>query len=330
MKKFKTHLVIILLAFAFVGCFKDHHGDPNMDDEPFSDLNDVTTTALETTIPRVEISQSGTDINLSLSVTDQDGIPLENFTIGNYLVEMFVGSNSQIIPNASITLTEMTEMPSSDPLAVAATMDYSGSMSSQNRSDMESALKTFVNIKDANDEVAIIKFASSVQLVQDFTSDSSLLIDAIDRFPAVSGATAFYSSCDLGLMEADDETDVFPVVIGFTDGNDNNSSINLPSLITKAQDLAIPIYTVGFGSVSQTNLQTLADETGGRYFYAPNGEEIEDLYEIINGQLKKLYLFNWQIMDLPTGTEVNIRITTTYTGGNGTFTAESIKSVTIE
>ena len=325
MKKILLRSILFVFTIALFSCSSD---DSPRIIEAFTDLDDFNTTEIETTIPRVEISQSGNEITLLLSVTDQDGTPLQKFTIGNYQVEVIVNGTTEIVANDRISLTELDEFSNSNPLAVATTLDYSGSMSSTDISDMELAIKSFINLKSTNDLVSIIKFASSVLQVQDFTTDTTLLNEAVDTNHNISGSTAFYSACELGLDKANELNNVLPLVIGFTDGFDNNSNINLSNLILKSQSLGIPIYTIGFGNAQQSNLQKLADDTGGRFYFAPNGQDIADLYKVINGQLKKLYMFNWNV-NYPTGTEITIKITTEYTAANGTFTDVSVKTLVV-
>lgn len=243
---------------------------------------------------------------------------------------MHNGTDIEAVNQNKIALS-VFDQGGSDPLAATTTLDYSGgSMSGLDRADMESALETFIKLKDPSDEISVIKFASSVEEVQPFTSDTTLLNAAVHYNARVGSSTAFFSSCDLGLDLANQQSNRLPLVIGFTDGGDNASYISLTDLIEKSKNLSIPIYTVGFGSARQDVLQTLADETGGRFYYAPpTGNDIADLYTIINGQLRKLYVFEWEI-DYPSGTEVLVKITTNYTAGGGSFTDVSEKTIIVQ
>ncbi|NJX15801.1 vWA domain-containing protein [Tamlana crocina] len=324
MKKF--HL-LFLIAFIFAACSKD--SDNNQDEAAFENLNDQTTVAIETTIPRMEISQSGNNITILLSVTDQDGTPLEQFTLGNYTIKVYVnGDDAETIAQNKIVLSEFEQL-NNKPLAAATTMDYSGSMGYYDKLEMEEALRNFIGLKNSNDLMSIIKFASTIEEVQPFTTDATLLDAAIDLKPGIGFSTAFYSACDLGLDQVNKLSNVLPVVIGFTDGYDNSSNINLDDLIDKSKNLVIPIYTVGFGGTDEDGLQYLADETGGRYFYAPTNEDISNLYQLISQQLRKLYVLDWSA-SYSTGTELTIEITTEYTSANGSFTSTSTKSIIIQ
>ncbi|GAA3644872.1 vWA domain-containing protein [Flavivirga jejuensis] len=323
----KIYLLTVLITTLFA-CSSDDSND-SLPEEAFENLNDVTTTSLETTIPRLEISQSNNNLMALLSVTDQDGIPLEQFTLGNYEIKITASGEDPVIINQNqITLSEFNNT-NTDPLAMATTMDYSGSMDTNNIQDMEAALKNFINLKDDTDLMSIIKFASSIEEVQGFTSNKSLLQTAIDTQAYIGSYTAFYGACNLGLEEINKLSGVLPVVIGFTDGFDNNSTISLDNLILKSKSLNIPVYTVGFGSANQYSLDFLANKTGGRFFYAPTSEDISNLYEIINQQLRKLYILEWAI-SYPSGTVLTIEINTSYTSANGPFTDVSTKTITIQ
>ena len=326
MRKIYFFAVLVTALFA---CSSDDSNDSAPENEAFENLNDVTTTNVETTIPRLELSQSSDKLTLLLSVTDQDGTPIEQFTLGNYEIKITInGGTPSIISQNQITLSEFNDL-NNKPLAAAATMDYSGSMSYTNELDMEAALRSFISLKDGNDLMSIIKFASRIEEVQSFTTDASLLDAAIDINPSIGASTAFYSACDLGLEKVSLVNDVLPVVIGFTDGFDNNSTISLTDLITKSNTTGIPIYTVGFGNADQDGLQFLADETGGRFFYSPTSEDISNLYQTIGQQLRKLYVLEWAA-SYASGTEITVEIKTEYTSANGSFTDVSTKTITIK
>lgn len=294
----------------------------------YSNLNDFSTTDIYSNVLRVEFDQDDGDISLLLSITDQDGYPLNSFTIGNIAVYTSTGTDSVKVKVEEIV--ELGEEDDKDPIAAAMTMDYSSSMSSTDISNMEEAVKTFVRLKEDDDLIEIIKFASSVQTVESFTTDTTSLIEAIEYSASVGSSTAFYSSCEEGINSIKDISNVIPSIISLTDGGDNNSTITLNGLITLAQEYQIPVYTIGYGSgVSATNLSELALQTGGRFYQSPNSLEILDLYQLISEQLRQLYLVSWK-NQYSSGTQLVISVTVTYTAGNGTFTHNVKKSIEIE
>lgn len=322
MKKLVQNLAIGAAIIGFsLSCNNDDDPQPI---SPFSDLGDFTTTAISSNIPRIEITVDGSEVNAFVSVTDQNGDPLENFTIGNYQVQEVIGSDT-IQVNAELLENNVNDLP----LAISANMDYSGSMSSIDITNMEEALSTFINIKNPNDQLSIVKFGASVERVQGFTTDADLLLSAVDQVAFVGPSTAFYSACQLGLDDLEGIPNTFiPLIIGFTDGIDNSSDLSLSTLISNALEANIPIYTVGLGDANVASLQTLSNATGGRFNYATNSSDIQLLYEQISNQLNNLYEIQWNIT-ADTGTVVTVLITVEYTSGNGTFVDEAINTYVI-
>lgn len=313
--------ICLALSMAIVSCGGEEN--PQL---PFSNPNDFTTTGLETNIPRIEVLKVGNTIRVYLSITDQEGNPLSGFNIKNFQIMEVVDGDTLV---KSANLLNNGDEDISEPLAISANMDYSGSMFDQDIQDMENALKTFVKLKEAGDLISIIKFASYVERVQDFTNDTSLLLSKIDEYAYVGELTAFYDACDLGLDDLEGLSgNYLPVVVGFTDGYNNASYQSFDGLISKATDYEIPIYNIGFGSADHTSLTAISEATGGRYFYAISGDEIADLYLLLKDQLKKLYVFQWPLNADHSGT-VQVVIKVEYTGGNGDFTDTAVKYYTV-
>ena len=322
----KRTAVVLLI---FCGCSEinipDDIGVEGAPDEaPFVNLDDVTTEAISSNIPRLEVSVSGDLITAFISVTDQEGNPIENFTIGNYLIQEIVANDTTTI-NAQLIDRTNTE---TDPLAVSINMDYSGSMELQDIIEMERAIKSFIRLKNEQDIFSIIKFASSVDIVQTFTRDTSLLISAVNKPEKVSGGTAFYDACQAGLDELGSiGNNYIPVVIGFTDGSDGDSFISLDNLINNAISSSIPVYTIGLGSVNSAVLSQLSNSTGGRFSLATSNADIQQLYDLLDNQLSSLYEVQWTSTAV-SGSNVVVLITVEYTSANGTFTDQVTSNYT--
>ncbi len=170
-----------------------------------------------------------------------------------------------------------TEDSSSVPVSAALTMDYSGSMSSDDISNMETGAKQFVDELGNDDQAEIIKFGTDVQVAQTFTRDKGELKDAIDMNASVGGGTSFYDSLYTGLQDAKDQSGA-KAVIGLTDGKDGGSNKTLDETISYANQLNIPVYTIGLGDVDNTTLGKIASNTGGEYYYAATYSDIQDIY----------------------------------------------------
>jgi hypothetical protein len=233
-------------------------------------------------------------------------------------------------------------------IAVAMTMDYSGSMfygaydsvakKYVTIKNMETAVKTFVTAMGTADRAEIIKFGdvTKVSVVQPFTSDKALLTRAADTLSYDRNLTALYSSIVRGLNDASGQSSssYARAVVAFTDGGENDSNVPRDSIFRASRRNAIPVYTVGLldsayhstppgAYTSERDLVQIADSTGGFYFYAPNAAQLVQIYQRISGQLSNAYAItiNWPGTGLPpAGTLVTVTITISYSGFTSTFT----------
>jgi Ca-activated chloride channel homolog len=310
------------LAVTISSCKKDDE-----DPEPYSNLLDTKTTELKVTIPRIEKSQTqDKGILVYVSVTDQDGEALAEFNQHNFKMS-YLCEGADTVKIESITITPLDQKRGD--IAAGITMDYSGSMSYSDIANMENAVKQFVRLKESNDYLQLIKFASSVRVMNDFSNDTTVLIEAVDESASIGYMTAYFDAVYTGLENADtftmQQTNMLPAVLAFTDGYENSSYTSLGELIDKSLSTQIPVYTVGFGNVDEATMITLADTTGGRYFYTPTSDEVEELYNTISGQLRNIYSLSWQYVTI-TCDEITITVRVSYENANGLLTAVSSRS----
>lgn len=81
-------------------------------------------------------------------------------------------------------------------LSVVLLIDLSGSVSPVLRQIREGSLEALSRLKES-DEVAVMAFSSSTQLVQDFTRDRRLVVDrigAIEKTPVIGQGTSLYQA----------------------------------------------------------------------------------------------------------------------------------------
>jgi hypothetical protein len=285
--------------------------------------------------PTSRIQAQGT-----LLIADQSGNAITGLTSQNISVRLVWGSTVSTSDSVVGTVVIQSLSQSGKNIAVAMTMDYSGSMyvgswdtaksQYQRILDMETGVKTFVNAVGTNDVCEIIKFSDYVNVVQPFTSSKQTLLHAVDSVLYLGGMTALYQSIYTGIQDVASQSasSYARAVVAFTDGGENASSINLSTLLQTARSSAIPVYTIGLldstshstppgQSSSERTLVQIADSTGGFYFYAPNASQLQQIYNSISGQLSNAYTvtITWPSTTLPAaGTLVTAVITVNYNG----------------
>lgn len=305
MKKINLLICFFMLvsSILFFNCSKD---------EPIKKVDGI-----DVTIPRILLKNG--KITMFVSVTDLEGNAIKNINESNMKIEVIKDGQTTIVNG--FNLYSSTSTPT--PIAAALTMDYSGSMwwDSLSIPSMQDAVKTFIGLKGLTDKLEIIKFDHNIFVAQVFTTDTVLLYQAANYDSTTfmgGGSTAFYGSCLTALndasMSVSSTVGVLPAVVGFTDGVNNVAPYDPMTVILQALQLQIPVYTIGYGAfnyIDSTTLQLIADTTGGRYYYAPSPNDLQQLYQYINGQLT-----GSMVVGFPWGSKANatIRVTISYQG----------------
>lgn len=174
---------------------------------------------------------------------------------------------------------EYTGDDQKEGLDVVLAIDSSGSMSSNDRSDLrKTAAKMFVNKLGKRDRASIVDFDSYATVLTSLTSDQVQLNKAIDQINN-SGGTNLSNPISRGidlLIKDDDSKNKYKYIILLTDGQGSYDKI----YSQRAKDNDVQIYTIGLGSGVSTNLlQDIANDTGGKYFFASKAEELLGIYE---------------------------------------------------
>lgn len=221
------------------------------------------------------------EVTANVLAADDQGTPITGLTQASFVVSE---------DNFDVDISEVqTFQEAGGAVSVALAIDRSGSMSGQALTDAKEAATSFVQQLDysAGDEGAIVSYARDVTIDQPFTDDVSLLEDAIAGLNA-GGNTALYDaiveSLDITSGQAGSKA-----VIAMTDGKNNNSSNSVQDIIDKADITGIPVYTIGFGSVDQSVLETIAEETGGEFYVAPTSGDLDQIYQLISQQIRNRY-----------------------------------------
>lgn len=208
-----------------------------------------------------------------------------------------------------------TYSESGQNIAVSNVMDYSGSMAGR-IGDMENAVSVFFNNYESGDAAEVIKFGNTTDVVQEYTTDKSLLLTAARSFSFYRGGTNLFSSIYVGLTNTSlvDRTSFNRAVLAFTDGENNVGTISKSDVIARAQAERIPVFTIGLldkGSAGEQDLIEIADETGGFYYFSPGSDKLEEIYQRISGNLRNSYKITvyWKSNQLPApGTPVTFAV----------------------
>jgi Ca-activated chloride channel family protein len=215
-------------------------------------------------------------------------------------------------PQRAHSRTEVT----ANGIDIVLALDVSGSMQALdfeidnrrlNRIEVvKSVVSKFIEERP-NDRIGLIAFAGAPYLVSPLTLDHDWLQQNLERVNIGAGddGTAIGSAIAAGVNRLRTTPAKSKVVVLLTDGMNNTGKIAPLSAAEAAKALGVKVYTIGVGvrgkapipvkdeagnmhvvmakvDVDEKTLQTVADQTGGKFYRATDTDSLQQIYEQIN------------------------------------------------
>jgi Ca-activated chloride channel family protein len=251
--------------------------------------------ALTVRINQVQSSCPANEVTAYVTVTDQGGYPVAGLLAPGFTVTQ--DGNSR--PVLSLSYVELAYKP----IASAATLDFSNSMTSQSIAfaDMKQGFTDYFGAMRTDDVAAVVKFGSEVEVTQAFTSDKAKPIAALSAPFDKGTATKLYDAAFQAVDDAGLQSSHRRAVIVATDGADNASVRSLADVTSNALNRSVPIFAIGIGAaINRATLEQLAVGTGGLYFEANTSQNLATIYRQISSILyEKQYVVRFD--RLPNG-----------------------------
>ena len=195
------------------------------------------------------------------------------------------------------------------PVSMGILLDLSLSMRKKIDQVNKAAL-AFIRASNPQDQVFLIGFNESAELLQDFTGDIDEISDSLEN-AAVMGSTAIYDAIYLGVQKAHTGSKPKKAIVVITDGEDRDSYYKLDELVAKVQESDVQVFCVGFlnavpekglfGRWSKTEpekahnaLQRISEETGGKAFFPTAVTDIHSIVSEIASELRNQYSIGYQ------------------------------------
>ena len=189
------------------------------------------------------------------------------------------------------------------PIALSLLIDSSASMEQRMEHAQEAAIGFAKRIR-AQDLAQVVDFDSRVEIKLGFTNKVDELESAI-RTTAAGGSTALHNAVYISLKELakvkaknPDEIRRQAIVV-LSDGEDTSSLVSFEEVLELAKRSETAIYTIGLQPretsalrgfrEAEFVLRQLAQETGGRAFFAQKIEDLKDVYSQIADELSSQY-----------------------------------------
>ena len=228
---------------------------------------------------------SGRLVEVPVTVTDGRGQYLDDLTRDRFTV-MDQGTSQGIVEFE----------PQSREVSCVLLLDTTGSMQLALPALKNAALRLIGELRP-QDSIAVYSFSDMVTELQPFTTDKASAKRAVLHTQAF-GDTALYDA----LARVGQDLAGRPgkkVIVLFTDGKDNSSTLNPESAIQRAKTNGVPIYTVAQGEAIGhrdllEQLAGISKATGGEAFAIEKPSEIGRVFEKVSEDLTHGYLLMFQ------------------------------------
>ena len=167
-------------------------------------------------------------------------------------------------------------------------------------------IKNFIG-KRLNDRIGLVVFARYAYTQCPLTTDYGVLLNFVDQvdFGLVEDGTAIGMATATAVNRLRESQSESKIIVLLTDGDNNSGEIDPITAATLAATFDIKIYTIGVGKsgnvmfpyqdplfgkryvyqatkIDEESLREIAAKTGGKYFRAQSGEELEGIYDLID------------------------------------------------
>jgi VWFA-related protein len=275
----------------------------------------------ETPTVRLEITgvnpQNLQAVQVTANVYDRFGQPVYGLTEDNFKVVGQLADRAEIIKVENVSDDNLA-------FAVVLVVDVSSSMEGAPIARAKQAATSFVNSLKPNDPVALISFGSRVTLVQDYTTDKDVLLNAIQSLQA-GGKTALYQAAFDAVQKAAQAPTPRRAIVLLSDGAEYGglSRVGRNEAQQAALTNGVSFYTIGLGyGTDRTYLKQLADNTNARTFESPTPEELLTIYQNLATTLRSQYVITLNTNVPPDGTIYKLELQVTTDDGSASTSGD--------
>jgi len=181
-------------------------------------------------------------------------------------------------------------------LSCGILLDTTGSMFRALPGVKNAVLRLIDEFRDG-DNIAVYGFNTSLQTLQDFTTDKKVLRAAVMRTRA-AGETALFDAIAQTAQEIGPRKGK-KVMIVFTDGDDNASVLNMNAALSRVKKLGIPVYSIAEGEAVTSAalsraLRDISQATGGVAYQVKKPKDVETVFADISEDMQHGYLLTYK------------------------------------
>jgi Ca-activated chloride channel family protein len=226
-------------------------------------------------------------VNVYVTVTDAHGGPVAGLKKENFAVQE--DGRDQAI--------SVFDKESAVPLSIALAIDTSLSTRHDLPLEQASAKRFAKSILRPVDALAVFGFNETVLQSTSYTSDLKRIDDGIDHV-RLGAATALFDAVYLASRSLD-RRQGRKVLVLITDGGDTVSKVDYKEAVRATEEAEGIVYSIivvpiessaGRETGGEHALIQLAEDTGGKYYYATSMSQLDEAFRQISDELRTQYL----------------------------------------
>lgn len=181
-------------------------------------------------------------VNVNVTVTDRSGRFVEGLRQEDFLV--YDDNKEQDVSHFTAERV---------PVSLGVALDTSGSMAGEKMASARAAIDRFLlELLAPDDEVFLMRFGASAELVHDWTANKELVSRRLARInPA--GGTAMYDAVAESVPIATQGQHRKRAILVISDGNDTNSQTSVGEVKRLIRETEVLVYAVGIDGRSETS-----------------------------------------------------------------------------
>lgn len=248
--------------------------------------------------------------------TDTSGWPMTRVVIATQESEASAEEYTLTLPSGKrLPASSITELPDkAQPASMVVALDTSRSLSPEHLKAAKNSLTKYVDRLESNEQLSLLSFNDTVELVTGFTSNRDAFKSTLSRLKLGGQHTELYRAMLYGIENLKNIPGQRTLLV-ITDGKDEGSAVTREQVIQAAKDNGVRVLAIGLPGLSgndtktyMSQLKQIADETSGIFRTARSAEELgEATYTLMvenQGMSTHIYELGFGLADaapLPSG-----------------------------
>jgi hypothetical protein len=162
----------------------------------------------------------------------------------------------------------------------------------------KNAIIQFIDSMKPADRLSLYAIGEEAAIIFEEQSKDTIDPSMVNEVTVTSAQPRLYDSLITVLRKVQRRNATRKIVIIISDGRDQNSRFTKEQLNTVLSEVDLPIYALGMRVLniqSLSNLNEIADSTGGTYLYVPRVADIPDYLKRLTGRIIQPYIIDLRV-----------------------------------